>query len=223
MFTLNAANIFNTIQGGSVLSILSSMLKVNYEIEATDGSLSLEFDGMLSINPQMSANVINAPVENGKYQSINKVKEPSRLTCVILINGLTGLTGTIPNIFAGSVISQNDTLKKIQQMIESTKTYTITTPKGIFESYDLVGWDYSVTANGGVSLLKVNLEFLEIMQVMEVSLTSTKSQKDANVSANSPVPKTPSESDLINGNKALEKAWKSSDISNLSDEGWVPL
>lgn len=224
IFTLNAANIFNILQGGSPLSILSSVLRSSYEINSDDGSVSLPFDGLYSINPTGSASVVNAPIENGKYQSINKVKEPTRISCVIALSGLTGFTGYIPNIFAGSLISQNSSLKTIKKMIDDTKTYTITTPKEIFESFDLIQWDYSVSAVEGVSLLKVTLTFQEIMQKMEVSLNSSSS---ATTNTNSMiVPKVPSTNDLINGNKELSKAWEAIENAGnikLNGGGWGAL
>ena len=221
IFTLNAANIFNILNGGSPLSIIASILKPSYEINSDDdSSISLSFDGMVSINPSGGASVINAPVEDGKYQSINKVKEPSRVNCIVVINGLTGYTGYIPNILEGSLVSQSSVLKTIKKMIDETHTYTITTPKETLESYDLVHWEYSVTATEGVTLLKVSLVFEEIMQVMEVTLNSSSPTNNSNSMV---VPSVPTTEYLINGNKALQSAWdavaSSCGISSLGG-GW---
>jgi hypothetical protein len=75
---LNTADIFNAIGGGSPLSIIDSVLHPQYVIRnSTTGAVALEFSGMASIQPSGRAQITNAPVEGGKYQSINKVKEPS--------------------------------------------------------------------------------------------------------------------------------------------------
>lgn len=175
--SLNVASVFNAIGGGSPLSILTSILKPSYVIRSEDGKIKLPFDGMKSLNASGSANVVTAPVEKGKYQTINKVKEPNQLKCEILLDGLTGFSGNIPNIFNMTLTSQNASLKMIQEMIGKAAIYNIETPKGNHDSYDLVNWSYQVSSQTGVTLLTVSLYFAEIMQQMEVTLGSPQSQK----------------------------------------------
>ncbi|ELM3737077.1 hypothetical protein ACW6AV_001648 [Edwardsiella piscicida] len=175
---LNAANIFNAIDGGSLLSIINSTLHPSYVIRKHgDAAIALEFSGMASVQPVGRAQITTAPVEGGKYQAINKVKEPSRVRCSVIINGLTGLTGNIPNIFDLTFTSQSETLKTIHTMLSQAQVYDIETPKETLESYDLVGHFYEVTHRNGVSLLIVYLEFQEVMQQMEVSLSGAQSNK----------------------------------------------
>ncbi|EKS7767148.1 hypothetical protein JFQ92_002255 [Edwardsiella piscicida] len=178
ILNLNTANIFNAIGGGSPLSIINSTLSPSYVIRKHgDATVALEFSGMASVQPVGRAQITTAPVEGGKYQAINKVKEPSRVRCSVIINGLTGFTGTIPNIFDLTLISQSDTLKTIYDMLSAAALYDIETPKETLESYDLVGHFYEVTHRNGVSLLIVYLEFQEVMQQMEVSLSGAQSNK----------------------------------------------
>lgn len=175
--SLNAASIFNAIGGGSPLSIMTSILKPSYVIKSADGKIKLPFDGMKNINVSGSANVVTAPVEKGKYQSLNKVKEPNQIKCEVLLDGLTGFSGNIPNIFNMTLTSQNASLKMIQEMIDKAAIYNIETPKGNYDSYDLVNWSYQVSSQTGVTLLSVSLYFTEIMQQMEVSLETPQSKK----------------------------------------------
>ncbi|EFA6073982.1 hypothetical protein C5063_004835, partial [Escherichia coli] len=91
---LNTADIFNAIGGGSPLSIIDSVLHPQYVIRDREtGEVALEFSGMASVQPSGRAQITNAPVEKGKYQSINKVKKPARVRCAIIVNGLTGFSG----------------------------------------------------------------------------------------------------------------------------------
>lgn len=182
IISLNASNVLNALDGGSFISVLNSALHPSYSILATDGTTALEFSGMVSLSPSGRASVTTAPVEGGKYQSINKVLEPSRLQCSIVISGLTGYSGSIPNIFDLTLTSQSTVLQTIKTMLKSAKTYDIETPKGMYESYDLMGWSYRVTSQTGVSLLTVNLEFQEIIQQMDVQLSG--SQSDNKVTSN---------------------------------------
>lgn len=175
--SLNAASIFNAIGGGSPLSIMTSLLKPSYVIKSEDGIVTLPFDGLKNITASGSANVVTAPVEKGKYQTLNKVKEPNQIKCEILLDGLTGFSGNIPNIFNMTLTSQNASLKIIQEMIGKAAIYNIETPKGNYDSYDLVNWSYQVSSQTGVTLLTVSLYFTEIMQQMEVTLGSPQSQE----------------------------------------------
>jgi hypothetical protein len=174
---LNTADIFNAIGGGSPLSIIDSALHPQYLIRYNDTSfVALEFSGMASIQPEGRAQITNAPVENGMYQSINKVKDPSRVRCAVIINGLTGFNGDIPNIFDLTLTSQSEALRTIQVMLKTTGLYDIETPKETLESYDLVGHYYEVNSQKGVTMLTVYLDFQEVMQQMEVVLSGAQSE-----------------------------------------------
>lgn len=169
---LNASSVFNAIGGGSPLSIISSFLKPQYVIrDAETEKEALVFSGMSRISPGGRAQITTAPVEKGQYQSINKVREPSIIRCEILVNGLTGYSGNIPNIFDFTLTSQSKTLETISDMLKSAKVYNIETPKETLRSYDLVEHSYEVSNRTGVTLLTVYLYFQEVMQQMEVSLS----------------------------------------------------
>ncbi|EBG3700932.1 hypothetical protein E1871_19595 [Salmonella enterica subsp. enterica serovar Mgulani] len=178
ILSLNTADIFNAIGGGSPLSIIDSVLHPQYVIRYHDTSfVALEFSGMASIQPGGRAQITNAPIENGQYQSINKVKEPGVVRCSIIIKGMTGLTGTIPNLFDLTLTSQSEVLRTIQVMLKTTGLYDIETPKEILASYDLVDHDYEVNSQHGVDLLTVYLVFQEVMQQMEVTISGAQANK----------------------------------------------
>ncbi|HDR2727800.1 TPA: hypothetical protein QCJ53_003700 [Enterobacter roggenkampii] len=174
---LNTADIFNAIGGGSPLSIIDSVLHPQYVIRnSTTGAVALEFSGMASIQPSGRAQITNAPVEGGKYQSINKVKEPSVVRCEIIVTGLTGFSGGIPNIFDLTFTSQSSVLETIKTMLSTANTYDIETPKETLESYDLVDHSYEVNSQRGVSMLTIYLYFQEVMQQMEVVLSGSQTE-----------------------------------------------
>lgn len=174
---LNTADIFNAIGGGSPLSIIDSVLHPQYVIrESTTGAVAIEFSGMASIQPGGRTQITNAPVEGGKYQAINKVKAPSVVRCEIIVTGLTGFSGGIPDIFDLTVTSQSSVLESIKTMLSDTKTYDIETPKETLASYDLVGHSYEVNSQRGVSMLTISLDFQEVIQQMEVVLSGAQSE-----------------------------------------------
>lgn len=175
---LNTADIFNAIGGGSPLSIIDSVLHPQYAIrDGKTGEIALEFSGMAAIQPNGRAQITTAPVEKGMYQSINKVKEPSTVRCEIIIKGLTGFSGSIPNVFDLAFTSQSSTLETIKEMLGKANTYDIETPKETLESYDLIDHAYEVNSQRGVSMLTIYLYFQEVMQQMEVVLSGAQSDK----------------------------------------------
>lgn len=174
---LNTADIFNAIGGGSPLSIIDSVLHPQYAIrDSRTGAVALEFSGMAAIQPSGRAQITTAPVEGGKYQSINKVKEPSVVRCEIIVTGLTGFSGGMPNIFDLTFTSQSSVLDTIKTMLSTANTYDIETPKETLESYDLIDHSYEVTSQRGVSMLTVYLYFQEVMQQMEVVLSGSQAE-----------------------------------------------
>ncbi|WP_023640357.1 hypothetical protein [Dickeya zeae] len=176
ILSLNTADIFNAIGGGSPLSIIDSVLHPQYVIRSSsDDSVALEFSGMASIQPSGRAQITTATVEGGKYQSINKVKEPGVVRCEIIVTGLTGYSGSIPNIFDLTFISQRDVLSTIKTMLETASTYNIETPKETLESYDLIDHSYEVNSQRGVTMLTIYLYFQEVMQQMEVVISGAQS------------------------------------------------
>lgn len=174
---LNTADIFNAIGGGSPLSIIDSVLHPQYAIrDSKTGAVALEFSGMAAIQPSGRAQITTAPVEGGKYQSINKVKEPSVVRCEIIVTGLTGFSGGMPNIFDLTFTSQSSVLDTIKTMLSTANTYDIETPKETLESYDLIDHSYEVNSQRGVSMLTVYLYFQEVMQQMEVVLSGSQAE-----------------------------------------------
>lgn len=171
ILSLNTADIFNAIGGGSPLSIINSTLHPSYVIRSTSGASAIEYSGMMALDAAGRASVTTAPVEGGKYQAINKVREPGRVRCSVVVSGLTGFSGAMPDIFSLTLTSQSSILATLKTMIATANTYDIETPKETLESYDLTDWSYRVTAQSGVTLLTIFLDFQEIIQQMEVALS----------------------------------------------------
>lgn len=221
---LNTADIFNAIGGGSPLSIIDSVLHPQYVIRYNSTSfVALEFSGMASIQPGGRAQITNAPVEEGKYQSINKVREPSVVRCSIIINGLTGYSGAIPDIFSLTLTSQSETLRAIQVMLSTAGLYDIETPKETMTGYDLVDYDYEVNSQRGVSMLTVYLTFQEVIQQMEVILSGAQATKQltndkisqGNTGTGSPIKDAGTTQSTVD---ELGKSWSSlkSSVSNIA-------
>ena len=226
ILSLNTNDIFNAIGGGSPLSIINSVLGSSYVIRYNGTSdVALEFSGLASIQPGGRASITNAPVEEGKYQSINKVREPRRVRCAIIIDGLTGYSGSIPDIFSFTLTSQSDALRDIQVMLRTTGVYDIETPKETLESFDLVDYSYDVDSQRGITMLTVYLEFQEVIQQMEVILSGPQSEDkpttDAISNSNTGVGSALKQSNAADSTvDELSKSWSSlkSSVGDLVDK-----
>lgn len=179
MLNVNATTIFNAVQGGSPLSILTSVLSPAYRILFADTSEeAITVGGVAAIQPIKSASISTAPIAanngetGGAYSSFNKVMTPGRLTVRLIVDGFTGVSGAIPSVSRFSLTTQSDVLDTIDKMIAQTYLYDIETPKETFSGYDLIGKDYAVTAKNGVTMLVVNLFFQEVIRATEVILSS---------------------------------------------------
>lgn len=184
MLNANATTVFNALQGGSPLSILTSVLTPSYRILYSDTSdEAITFGGVAAVQPIKTASISTAPIaadtsnSAGTYSSFNKVIAPGRLTVRLIVDGFTGLSGAIPDISSLTLTSQSDVLDTIDKMIAKTSLYDIETPKETFSGYDLIGKDYAVTARNGVTMLVVNLLFQEVIKASEVVLSSQNTEK----------------------------------------------
>lgn len=176
IYSINATSLFSALDGGSPLSLISGLIRPQYVIrDSKTGDVAIEYSGMSLVQPMGKATITTAPVEQGFYQAINKVREPTHVRCEIIIQGLTGFTGTVPNLFDGQYTSQSDTLQVIKDMLGKAGLYDIETPKEMFLGYDLIDYEYTVSSQQGVSMLVVGLTFQEVIQQMEVVLAGAQS------------------------------------------------
>lgn len=186
-FDINIADLFNAIQGGGLSSIIGNLTKISYAIRDDKGNKALNFDSIIEINPMGKATITTAPVEKGKYSSINKIKQPTTINLIGAISTFTGYSGAIPDIQNFNITTTRDKIiKKLKSMIDNTGIYDIETPDGLFSSYDLTDYAYSITAKNGITLLTINMQFQEVRQQMKVQITDngTNAAKNGSTSTN---------------------------------------
>lgn len=135
-----------------------------------------EFDSFISFNGSHSSNIVKNAIERGAFRSVNKIKDPDKIT-VELAKG--GYRAGIEEVLANLKLYQNSTVE-----------CAIVTPFGFIENLNLIGLDYSFTVNNGSNLLVAKLTFQEIVYNRE------EEEKE---------PKNPGMSDMVDmGKKALK-------------------
>lgn len=171
-FSLNETTLINAINGGGLLSILNSTLSPGYGIYTSGGVLkALRPTSFLGIEYGADASVVSAPIEQGSYNSYNKVKRPPIIRVLFTLEGWSGFSGGLPNLTNFSMTSRSDMLAALDEMVGSALVYDIETPDTTYESYDLIRYNYR-TSDREVTLLTVEAIFQAVLQEAEVKITS---------------------------------------------------
>ncbi|AYW18591.1 hypothetical protein DTA24_07985 [Klebsiella sp. P1CD1] len=199
MFSLNETTLLSAINSGSIFSIINSTIfpswgitynKVDPDLNSGyfksssvgplpggtafiyPGQTVFEPTGWVSAEPVGDASIVSAPIEKGSYTSYNKVRRPSELRVVFVLEGWSAYSGSLPNLTNFSTLSRTGMLSILEVMKNTASTYNIETPDRVYEGYDLAHYDYSISAKGGLTLLKVSATFQQVMDIAEVSLSS---------------------------------------------------
>lgn len=109
--------------------------------------------------------VSDAPMEQGAFQSYNKVETPflARVTLACDGTGFFGFGGSSAFGFGSTAGETRQAfLAAIAAAVSSTDVFSIVTPDATYVNSNLVHYDYTRTHRQGVSLLAVTVGFQEI-------------------------------------------------------------
>lgn len=212
-FSLNETTLLSAINSGSIFSLINSAINPSWGItyKTVDSSISYSDlssagpvpgnvkvispgmtvftpTGWISAEPLGEAAIVNSPIEKGSYTSYNKVRRPNELRVVFVLEGWSAYSGAIPNLTNFSTLSRTELLGILEVMKNTASTYNIETPDQVYEGYDLAHYDYYVGADRGLTLLKVSATFQQVMDIGEVSVSSSvsQSQPTSNKDSNRP-------------------------------------
>lgn len=217
-FSLNETTLLNAVSGGSLTSVLDSVLSPGYSITVASVDPNSMFNFAFAVGSEVftptswigfermsEASVSNAPIERGSYTSYNKVRRPGQIRLTFTLEGWTGYSGAIPNLTNFTTLSREKLINLLDQMIASANTYTVETPDTTFSPCDLVHYDYQTREGRGVTLLTVNAYFQEVINTSESATTS-----NATSSLNSSVSTVTTQSSLTGATLSdVKKAWSS--------------
>ena len=186
-FSLNETTLLSAINSGSIFSLINSAINpswgITYKtvdpslITAVAGQTVFNPTGWISAEPFGEAVIVNSPIEKGSYTSYNKVRRPNELRVVFVLEGWSAYSGAIPNLTNFSTLSRTSLLGILEEMKNTASTYNIETPDQIYEGYDLAHFDYYSGADRGLTLLKVNATFQQVMDIGEITISSSSTNK----------------------------------------------
>lgn len=177
-FSLNETTLLNAVQGGGIFSVINSIIGPGYGIYLKSGAKALFPSSFLGIEYGADASVVSAPIERGSYSSYNKVKRPPVIRVLFVLEGWSGLTGSLPNLTNFSLTSRADMLGALDAMVSSATTYDIETPDTVYQGYDLVRYNYR-TSDRDVTLLTVEAIFQSVLEEAEVILSNSTDESDS--------------------------------------------
>lgn len=176
-FYLNETTLLSALGSGNIFSIINSVLSPGYGIYLKSGAAALSPTSFLGIEYGADAAIVSAPIENGSYNSFNKVKRPPVIRVLFTLEGWTGFSGSIPNLPNFTLTSRTDMLAALDAMVSDAQVYDIETPDTTYEDYDLVRYNYR-TSDRDVTLLVVEAIFQAVLQEAEVTLTNATANSD---------------------------------------------
>lgn len=142
------------------------------------GDLVIDPDSFGAIEYMKEYRISNFPVEEGGFQSFNKVETP--------------FSARIAMFKGGSDADRLDFLATVEAAIMTLDLYSIMTPSRGYDNANLTRYDYSQTAQNGVTLLRVDLSFEQVRDTAVATFTNSKAPGGADaVNDGSVQPKAP--------------------------------
>jgi hypothetical protein len=117
-------------------------------------------DSVVSLRYKQEWRIPNYPIEQGAFQSYNKVQMPFDVI-VKLAKG-------------GSAAARQEFLANIAAAAESLNQYLVRTPERDFPNATIARYDYERTADSGRGLITVEIGLIEIRSTAFATFTSTK-------------------------------------------------
>jgi hypothetical protein len=145
-----ALNAIGTVsQIGNAIAQLTGMgITPVWGVYDQDGNDALQADSIAGFDYRNGSRLVDYPVEDGGFQSYNKVANP--------------FEAPVMAACGGSIEARQAFQQRVETMLASLDTYTLVTPEKVYPSVNLERIDFSRRNNQGASLLVFNLWFREI-------------------------------------------------------------
>lgn len=135
---------------------------------------AVEIDSMIALDNQTRSQVSDFRVEDGGFNSYNKVQMPAQIVAVISRGGDRSKRQAL--------------LAWLNDNVESTTIYDVVTPEKVYKNMTLEGFEISRNAeNGGASLIVAHCVF----RAIRAAATDSSPQKTTNAMSANDVPTSP--------------------------------
>lgn len=118
-------------------------------------------DTFLSLGYKQSWSISDYPIEQGGFESYDKVNSPFDVRIRIATGGSQG--------------DRQFLLNQVEAIANTLQLYTVVTPEKIYPNMNVSHFDYHRRATDGVGILTIELWFTEIRQTQTATFSDTKS------------------------------------------------
>ena len=138
----------------------------------------IDADSVVSFEYKQEWTVSSFPLEQGAFQSYDKVNTPFD----VRVRYATG----------GSDADRQAFLDSIDAVAGSLQLFDVVTPNAVYTSVNITHWDYRRTATNGVGLLVVDIWCIEVRVTATTQFSNTQQPSGADAKSSGIVqPKTP--------------------------------
>ena len=152
---------------GGLLSLFAS--KPQYIVKGENGDL--EFQSMLEISVNEDSSLPSEPIEQSSFASYNRIVEPLDVKVRL---GIQGYPSKLQSV-----------IDRLSDMRKGTEKVSLITPSASYEDLMLQGFDYRKDNHSGHNVLIVDLTLKEVREVPTILTTSSVSEPEPTVSADS--------------------------------------
>lgn len=166
--SLNSLSTANAVVGS--VSLISTLFSKNIEpvwaITIGSGDTPLNFDNFISIDFKNDMNVATYPIEQGGFNSYNKVNNPFYAVVKISVGSGYANEGL-------DIDSRNSILTILNALLKSTVLCTIVTPERSYTNANLESYNYRRELHNGAGIIIAELHFVEILSAAITVVTNT--------------------------------------------------
>lgn len=133
------------------------------------GSIAIKPDTVAKFEYRNEGRVSDYPMEQGAFDSYNKVATPYQIRMLMVCSGLNyaqsaaqAITNALGIGIGQNFASRGDFLSTLDYMLATTDLFTIVSPDAIYKSVTLEHYDYRKESSDGATMLKVEAWFREI-------------------------------------------------------------
>lgn len=155
------------------MGFFQSVSDTEWLIADGSGNPVLPLYSYISHSIDAGGSAVSAPIEEGSFNSYNKTSEPKKITIEVS--------------FSGTRAELHEALDKVDELKESTKTFSIITPYYEYENFTLESYSSDMRTETGWGVMFVTLQCVEIKETQamysSVSQDAIQSAQTSSISA----------------------------------------
>lgn len=136
-----------------------------YGIYDISGASPITVDSFVGVLMGKGYDISTYPVEQGSFESYNKVEQPFR--------------GTLRLARARGVAERSKFLDQLDALCKTTDLYTLVTPERTYRNVNFIEHEYDRTGERGAGMILADVRFMEVRQSTVTIFTETRAPDGA--------------------------------------------